>query len=364
NVCTDDQCNGLGTCVHPPNAAGCDDRLFCNGTDTCSAGSCSVHGGDPCTSQCNSLCTEATDSCFDPAGTTCNDGDACTGNDSCNGAGLCRGQIYTASFTIFSANDAVTVGQGSRGTPTQATAVGGNICAREIKMKLFSQVGGDVVALRSTPVAPTSGPPAILFQKSNVVAGRCATGGGWIKGLENASIALPPCDTSGTAPRLNECTLAVCRASNVRSLLQSLPVDLDLGSVGVGRAVSQRIPASGTLGTGRVVIDASKIQLANRATLTLVGGPSTTQVIVRVAGRLRLGRPASIVLEGLQPQQVLFLVDGTVYMHSYADVSGTFYSTENVTVGFSSHVAGALISDKSVTLGNFVRVDDLPFAGW
>jgi len=92
NACTDDQCNGTGTCVHVPNTAPCDDSLFCNGADTCSEGSCSQHGGDPCVEgpECADTCNEAADSCVDPAGAPCtDDGFFCTGAERCDGAGSC-----------------------------------------------------------------------------------------------------------------------------------------------------------------------------------------------------------------------------------------------------------------------------------
>lgn len=48
NPCTDEVCGTDGACNHVNNTSGCDDGLFCNGTDLCSGGSCSVHSGDPC----------------------------------------------------------------------------------------------------------------------------------------------------------------------------------------------------------------------------------------------------------------------------------------------------------------------------
>ncbi len=91
NECTDDVCNGSGGCTHPPNTAPCDDGQFCNGADTCSGGSCSVHGGDPCIggSECDDSCNEGADNCYDPSGTPCtDDGNACT-DDECDGSGSC-----------------------------------------------------------------------------------------------------------------------------------------------------------------------------------------------------------------------------------------------------------------------------------
>ena len=118
-MCTDDTCDGAGSCAHPNNTASCDDGLYCNGTDTCSGGACTVHAGSPCSeTECNT-CQEATDSCFDhcrarsvpmtgmcapmtpvtvreacahPANTaSCDDGLYCTQIDECQG-GLCIGR--------------------------------------------------------------------------------------------------------------------------------------------------------------------------------------------------------------------------------------------------------------------------------
>jgi hypothetical protein len=91
NVCTDDECDGAGLCTHPANSGPCDDGLFCNGTDTCAAGACSLHAGDPCTGggECNDSCNESADNCADTGGTPCtDDGNECTA-DECNGAGAC-----------------------------------------------------------------------------------------------------------------------------------------------------------------------------------------------------------------------------------------------------------------------------------
>jgi hypothetical protein len=88
-VCTDDECNGSGGCG-VNNTDPCDDELFCNGTDSCSGGSCG-HSGDPCTggTECADACNEGADNCFDTAGTACTaDGNVCT-DDECDGTGGC-----------------------------------------------------------------------------------------------------------------------------------------------------------------------------------------------------------------------------------------------------------------------------------
>src|SRR5690349_15195366 len=41
-------CAGEPSVCAPNDGASCDDGVFCNGTDTCDAGGCSLHTGDPC----------------------------------------------------------------------------------------------------------------------------------------------------------------------------------------------------------------------------------------------------------------------------------------------------------------------------
>ncbi len=66
--CTDDQCDGAGTCVHPPNVAPCDDGDGCTTMDRCVEGACV--GGPPLT--CESPCeTCAHGRCAVPRDTGC-----------------------------------------------------------------------------------------------------------------------------------------------------------------------------------------------------------------------------------------------------------------------------------------------------
>jgi hypothetical protein len=76
--------------------SGCDDSLFCDGSDTCSGTGanglrCTIHAGDPCDggAECNNVCDETNDNCAVDAGTPCSDeGNQCT-NDQCDGSGTC-----------------------------------------------------------------------------------------------------------------------------------------------------------------------------------------------------------------------------------------------------------------------------------
>jgi hypothetical protein len=108
NVCTDNVCDGAGACIAVANTAPCDDGLYCNGTDTCDGGFCSIHNGDPCIggAECADVCNEIDDNCFTPGGAPCtDDGDPCT-TDACDGAGACTSLPDEA---ICEDNDACTV---------------------------------------------------------------------------------------------------------------------------------------------------------------------------------------------------------------------------------------------------------------
>ena len=67
------------------DGAACTDGVFCNGADTCSGGTCSVHAGDPCGS--GKQCDEAGKQCLP---TTDDDTDDDTGDDD-SGGGAPRG---------------------------------------------------------------------------------------------------------------------------------------------------------------------------------------------------------------------------------------------------------------------------------
>ena len=107
----DDQCN-LGVCnettdaceAQAANEGGvCDDGLFCNTGETCTAGVCNGGAATDCTSlddQCNlGTCNETTDACEAQAaneGLGCDDSDLCTTGDVCS-AGVCGGAATDCS---------------------------------------------------------------------------------------------------------------------------------------------------------------------------------------------------------------------------------------------------------------------------
>jgi hypothetical protein len=92
-----EQCDeATDTCSAPdPNGSPCDDGLFCNGSEVCTAGVCGSSSGDPCPGangdgNCAETCDEASNTCTapDPDGVPCDDGIYCNGSEVCT-AGLC-----------------------------------------------------------------------------------------------------------------------------------------------------------------------------------------------------------------------------------------------------------------------------------
>lgn len=80
------------------NGTPCTDGTFCNGTETCTNGTCTNSTGDPCPGadgdgECDESCNESTDDCSanDPNGSVCDDGFFCTGSGMTCTSGACSG---------------------------------------------------------------------------------------------------------------------------------------------------------------------------------------------------------------------------------------------------------------------------------
>ena len=97
NPCTADSCNPTTGVINTPVASGtaCADGNLCNGNETCNAsGSClagippTVNDNNPCTAD---ACSPTTGVSHVPvaSGTACPDGNLCNGNETCNGSGAC-----------------------------------------------------------------------------------------------------------------------------------------------------------------------------------------------------------------------------------------------------------------------------------
>ena len=82
HACTVDSCNeNTDQCDNVPNDAVCDNGLFCDGDETCSASVGCLAGADPCSGQ---ECDEGNDTCGACVNAgQCDDGLVCTGVETC-----------------------------------------------------------------------------------------------------------------------------------------------------------------------------------------------------------------------------------------------------------------------------------------
>jgi hypothetical protein len=91
------------------DGAGCDDGVFCNGVDLCSAGSCSDHAGNPCGALL--MCDENNDECV-TACTGCQIDSACYTNGQTNPQNGCQICNTSVSTTTWQANDGASCDDG------------------------------------------------------------------------------------------------------------------------------------------------------------------------------------------------------------------------------------------------------------
>jgi len=87
-ACTDDICdNDTASCVSIPVDALCGDGTFCNGSEICSPGTGCGGGVDPCPGQ---QCNENTNTCIEcSVNGDCNDGQFCNGAEICSAQQTC-----------------------------------------------------------------------------------------------------------------------------------------------------------------------------------------------------------------------------------------------------------------------------------
>lgn len=260
-------------------------------------------------------------------------------------------------------------------TPTKLTfgysagvsrhAAAGSACAEIIRTRAYVSINGSIIGLRSSGVA-------VDLAYGSVVADSIVTGGGSVVSRPavrvNGRSVLPtvPIDISGNAPAVGLCTDASAHASARLTDFAEAAASpgLHVGRVTVRRGKTLRIPATGTLGPGDVVIDAADVHIGTFGTVALVGDASTQTVVVRIGGSLRVAYGATIALAGLSPSQVMLIVEGPISTKSYTRISGTLLTQSTIDLGYSTNVKGALLAEGDISLGSYAQVKFYPFAGW
>lgn len=135
---------------------------------------------------------------------------------------------------------------------------------------------------------------------------------------------------------------AVIAARRMAAIAGALPATRSLGAI----QQSSRIEGA----PGLNVIDVEKIELKGE-TLTL-RGDADSEFVIRLAGRLKLEEASEIVLEGLEPQQVLFHVPADdVEIKSGSRAAGIYLSIDGKTkVEQASLVQGSVLSGDQVEI--------------
>ena len=152
-ACTTDTCNeGTDSCDHTPNNAACSDGLFCNGSETCLVTLGCQAGTAPncadavaCTTD---TCNEGTDSCdHAPNNAACSDGLFCNGNETCNVTLGCQaGTAPNCADFVACTDDSCNEGTDSCDhVANNANCDDGLFCngAETCNATLGCQVGGD-----------------------------------------------------------------------------------------------------------------------------------------------------------------------------------------------------------------------------
>jgi hypothetical protein len=115
NPCTDDGCGPSG-CQNTPNAAPCDDGVFCNGIDQCAGGFCTLHAGSPCTPPLT--CDESSR--------------ACSGGGGCLFASDC-GSVVNGPWTECFFYDGPCATTGFRSREVRRPTCNGGTCGYDIQ---------------------------------------------------------------------------------------------------------------------------------------------------------------------------------------------------------------------------------------
>ncbi|GIW45122.1 MAG: hypothetical protein KatS3mg077_2404 [Candidatus Binatia bacterium] len=304
--------------------------------------------GDCCSATCR----------IDPPGSPCDDGLDCTEGDQCDGFGICRSEPSTGQYAILRWSESDPLGSFAT-VIGQRSLVSGHVCTDITRLLRRSRVLGDLVGLM------TSG-NSVLLGKRALVAGTLVTAGGAVVGTQNATIGeFLGADSSGSAAQLTECSEARARTAAVRQALLGLPTraEFSFPATKVRLRKTLRLPQTGELGSGTPVIDFEELKIGSSGRLELVGGPTTESVVIRVRNDFRLGRRAKVLLTGLGPQQVVFVVGGRTNLGGSSYLPATLIGSDRIAVRRRAKIRGGLFG-KTVIVAGSAQVQRAAWNGW
>jgi len=164
---------------------------------------------------------------------------------------------------------------------------------------------------------------------------------------------------------MTQCANARNQTAAVRRALSALPSEPQnrLGAVVVKPRKTLRIPSSGALAAGTVVLDFDNLKISSSGKLVIAASPDTDQIVLRVANRLRAGRRAHIELEGARPSQLIALVQGPMTIGGSANVVGTLIGADRIIMRRRATLTGALFG-RTLLLSGSAKVQRAPWRGW
>lgn len=370
NPCTDDVCSATGVCGHANNGAACDDGVFCNGVDTCDAGTC-THGGDPCSgeSECSDSCDEIDDDCFADEGLGCiDDGNVCTDNV-CNALGACVAVNNTASCDDGVFCNGVDTCSGGSCSHTGDPCSSGTECADncdETDDDCFADEGQactDDGSVCTDNVCSALGACAAVNNTASCDDGLYCNGddtcAGGVCGHSGSPCGADGCDESGDV-----CGAGMRFVSVTPGWLHSCGLTAD------GTAYCWGLDSQGQLGNGPLLTDSqdtpspvdTSTMTGNKAFIHLAAGESHTCGIAADGAAYcwgagsygRLGNGSSSNEESPSPVDISTITGNSAFVQ----ISGSFYHTCAVMADGRAYCWGR---DLNGALGNgvFVGADQL-----
>jgi hypothetical protein len=156
-------------------------------------------------------------------------------------------------------------------------------------------------------------------------------------------------DTSAEMPMLTECETALAAVADVEAQLAALTVDQNEGVVKLKRNKEQTI----NLPPGdQVVLGLDLVRLGVGSKLRLVAGQPGQTLVIKVAGRLKIGRGVTVEMVGLEAEKVLWALGGKgrVSIEFNSFVQGTFWGPERmVKLGRYAELEGAIVAERIKT---------------
>lgn len=323
NTANGDCCSA--NCKFDTAGASCSDGVFCNGDETCNGeGTCLFSEvGRSCSelsSQCGiGYCDLEADACA--VDTASLDGSACEQDADCTvpGSGTCQnGTCVGAGTTLAASCRWIILGATPGGTVKvragEFSTVDANTCGDTVR------TGGISTA---SVVAAASIGQGMRFDASADIAGDIVTGGSSlgvslyakVPGTTLDSLAsglTAPKTPSGTADTTGGHSLVpICwddqdSLHDAANTLTAKTQTADKGLYRLKQNSSDTIDITATPGVS--VIDFATLRVGHNSTLTLKGNPTDVLMLRVNSGRLNISTGAHIVLDGLQPQNVLFYV--------------------------------------------------------